>query len=145
MSTKVKFILTYLVGVVSGVIFAFVFAVIVNALFLVNKSDENNEDNAKSGVVLFDKPKVVIEADVIEIFQVLPDGSALARVGYTENGNNDNVGMEMMLHAKDTASYFDRQKIKIPKGKDLRQIGIYKYLEHGIKEKTVPVVAIFDK
>lgn len=73
MSTKAKFILTYLGGFVSGVLFAFVFAVIVNALFLVN---ESNDDNAKSDVELFNKPKVMIEAEVIEVFQVLPDGSA---------------------------------------------------------------------
>lgn len=53
--------------------------------------------------------------------------------------------MVVMLLAKDGVSYFDSQKIKIPKGKCMRQIGTYKYLEHGYKEKTVPVVEIFDK
>lgn len=96
-------------------------------------------------VVLFEKPQQTIEADLIEVFQVLPDGSALATVEYTSGGHNDNVGMVVMLLAKDGVSYFDSQNIKIPSGKCMRQIGTYKYMTRQEMEKTVPIVDIFDK
>ena len=132
MTTKVKFILTYLGGVVTGIIFVFVLGLIVNA--------SQGKESVQRDVVLFEKPQQTIEANEIEVFQVLPDGSALANVGYTYEGNNDNVGMVVMLLAKDGVSYFDSQKIKISSGKCMKQIGTYKYMTRQDIEKTVPVV-----
>lgn len=137
MSTKAKFILTYLGGVVTGIIFVFVLGVIVNA--------SQGKGSVQRDVVLFEKPQQTIGASEIEVFQVLPDGSALATVQYSDNGNNDNVGMVVMLLAKDGVSYFDSQSIKIPSGKCMKQIGTYKYMSRQEMEKTVPVVEIFDK
>lgn len=142
MSTKVKFILTYLGGVFTGVIFVLVLGVFVNAVILSQK--DNSDESDKGNVTLFDKPKVTIEADRIEVLQVLPDGSALATVQYSDKGNNDNLGMTVMLLAKEGVSYFDSQSIKISRGKCMKQIGTYKYKDFSI-EKTVPIVEIFDK
>lgn len=138
MSTKTKFILTYLGGIVTGVIFVFILGVIANA-------SSQGEDGVLRDVVLFEKPQQTIEADKIEVFQVLEDGSALASVKYSDDGNNDNLGMVVMFLAKDGASYFDSQVIKISKGKCMKQIGTYKYMSRQNMEKTVPVVEFFDK
>lgn len=137
MSTKAKFVLTYVGGVVTGIIFVFVLGVIVNA--------SQGKGSVQRDVVLFEKPQQTIEASEIEVFQVLPDGSALASVEYAYEGNNDNLGMVVMLLAKDGVSYFDSQSIKIPGGKCMKQIGTYKYMTRQEMEKTVPVVDIFDK
>ena len=137
MSTKAKFILTYIGGIVTGIIFVFILGMIVNA--------SQGKGSVQRDVVLFEKPQQTIGASGIEVFQVLPDGSALARVEYTYEGNNDNVGMVVMLLAKDGVSYFDSQSIKIPNGKCMKQIGTYKYMTRQEMEKTVPVVEIFDK
>ena len=131
MSTKVKFILTYFGGFVTGVIFIFALGMIINA--------SQGKDSVKRDVVLFENPQQAIGAEV------LPDGSALATVQYSDGGNNDNVGMVVMLLAKDSVSYFDSQNIKIPNGKCMKQIGTYKYMTRQNMEKTVPVVEIFDK
>lgn len=137
MSTKLKFILTFLGGFVVGIIFLFVLGIIINA--------SQRKGSVQRDVVLFEKPQQVIEADEIEVFQVLPDGSALAQVEYTYEGNKDNMGMVVMLLAKSEGSYFDSQSIKIPKGKCMKQIGTYKYMTRQDVEKTVPVVEIYDK
>ena len=41
--------------------------------------------------------------------------------------------------------YYDDQLIKIPKGKCMRQIGVYKYPTRMNMEKTVPIVKLMDK
>lgn len=137
MSTKLKFILTFFGGFVVGIIFLFALGIIINA--------SQGKGSVQRDVVLFEKPQQVIEADEIEVFQVLPDGSALAQVEYTYEGNNDNSGMVVMLLAKSEGAYFDSQSIKIPKGKCMKQIGTYKYMTRQDVEKTVPVVEIYDK
>lgn len=78
MSTKVKFILTYFGGFVTGVIFIFALGMIINA--------SQGKDSVKRDVVLFENPQQAIGADEIEVFQVLPDGSALATVQYSDGG-----------------------------------------------------------
>lgn len=137
MSTKVKYILTYLGGFVSSIIFLFVLGLVINA--------SQGNGSAQRDVVLFEKPQQTIEASVIEVFQVLPDGSALATVKYSDGGSNENLGMVVMLLAKDGLSYFDSQSIKIPSDKSMKQIGTYKYITRQDMEKTVPVVEIYDK
>ena len=137
MSTKLKYILTFLGGFVVGIIFLFVLGIIINA--------SQGKGSVQRDVMLFEKPQQVIEADEIEVFQVLPDGSALAQVEYTYEGNNDNSGIVVMLLAKSEGAYFDSQSIKIPKGKCMKQIGTYKYMTRQDVEKTVPVVEIYDK
>lgn len=134
MSTKAKFILTYVGGVVTGIILVVVFALIVN-------STQQGQANAiNRDVVLFEKPHQVVNARTLKVMQVLPDGSALATVDIME----DNGGMVVMFLAKDGASYFDDQKISVPSGKCLRQIGNFTY-ECKMGMKTVPVVEILNK
>ena len=85
MSTRTKFILTFVAGLVTGVILVFAFG------YYVAMSDRNNSsDNV---VQMFDTPKQEIKADEFKIFQVLQDGSALAsydeirsKEGYIEYG-----------------------------------------------------------
>ena len=41
--------------------------------------------------------------------------------------------------------YYDEQIIKVPKGKCMRQVGIYKYQAKSGIEKTVPIVMLMNK
>lgn len=86
MSTRTKFILTFVAGLVTGVILVFAFG------YYVAMSDRNNS-SSDNVVQMFDTPKQEIKADEFKIFQVLPDGSALAsydeiisKEGYIEYG-----------------------------------------------------------
>ena len=128
MSTKVKFILTFVGGVLTGCFLMFCYASYMNI---------THSDNT----VYFEKPQQVIEAKEIEIFQVFPDGSALAMI----NDMTGNYGTVLALPAEEGCSYYDDQKIKIPSNKCIKQIGTYRYTNSQNGEKTVPIVDLFDK
>ena len=134
MTTKTKFILTYVGGVVTGIVLVFAFA------FIVNSTQQGLANAISRDVVMFEKPQQVVAARNLRVIQVLPDGSALATVDIMEN----NGGMVVMFLAKEGVSYYDDQKIKVPSGKCLRQVGTYTY-ESKMGMKTVPVVEIMGK
>ena len=131
MSTRLKFILTFIGGIFTGFVLMFVFA------FCMASSRSNSSNN---GVVMFDKPSQVIDISGFEIMQVLEDGSALATsLDYRNNG------MVVMFLPKDGVSYYDDQKITVPYGKCFKQVGTYRYLTQQNFEKTVPIVEIMDR
>ena len=75
---------------------------------------------------MFDKPRNTIPGKTFKVFQVFSDGSALSS-------------------GDDSTSYYDDQKIEIPKGKVARQIGNYSYTTNMGVERTVPIVEIMDE
>lgn len=139
MSTRTKFILTFVAGLVTGVILVLAFG------YYVAMSDRNNS-SSDNVVQMFDTPKQEIKADEFKIFQVLPDGSALAsydeiisKEGYIE------YGTVVFFPASNEAAYYDSQIITLPKGKCFKQIGTYRYTTKDGMMKTVPAIDIFDK
>ena len=64
-------------------------------------------------IVMFDKPKKTINANVFVVMQVLPNGSALAIV----DGNFDNYGITVLFLAREGKSYYDDQRIRVPSNK----------------------------
>ena len=131
MSMKVKFILTYVAGIVTGIVL--IFAV---GLFMAKSvaTSTSNKD-----VVMFEKPRGVVPGKVFKVMQVLPDGSALATVGDFESGN---YGTTVLFLGDESTSYYDSQKITVPSGKVAKQIGTYSYMARSEMYKTVPVVEI---
>ena len=82
----------------------------------------------------------------LKVFQVLEDGSALAKVELDfENPDDDNYGLIVLFLSDEISTYYDDQIISVPDGKCLRQVGTYRYMTRQNMEKTVPVVEIFDK
>lgn len=71
MSTRIKFILTFVAGLVTGVALVIAFGYITFLSIRNNISPGN-------AVQMFDAPKQEIKAGEFKIFQVLSDGSALA-------------------------------------------------------------------
>ena len=88
---------------------------------------------------MFEKPKSKIKATDLTVFQVLPDGSALAKVE-----NFSSWGMVVLLLPETDNGYYDDQSITVPKGKSLMQIGVFKYESKEEVVKTVPIVKVYD-
>lgn len=127
MSTKVKFILTYVGGIVTGIILVFVFAFA--------KQKFGSDD-----VVWFEKPGHVIQSNEFRVIQVFRDGTALALS--TSLGS---TGVVVVFPASDNEEYYDSQEIEIEDDACVRQVGTYRYTTRDGIEKTVPIVEVFDK
>ena len=133
MESKTKFILTYVAGIVTGCVLLFVIGCIINA---------KNSSAEKEDIVMFDSPRNAVPGKSFKVVQVLPDGNALANV---DNVYDDNFGVVVLFLGDESTSYYDDQKIEIPKGKVAKQIGNYSYMSRMKIEKTVPVVKIMDE
>lgn len=133
MESKTKFILTYVAGIVTGCVLLFVIGCIINA---------KNSSAEKEDIVMFDSPRNAVPGKSFKVVQVLPDGNALASV---DNVYDDNFGVVVLFLGDENTSYYDDQKIEIPKGKVAKQIGNYSYMSRMKIEKTVPVVKIMDE
>ena len=131
MKLKTKFILTYVAGIVTGCIVFFVISCIIVA---------NN--SSKDDVVMFDKPRNTVPGKTFKVFQVFSDGSALSS---GDDYSVNNLGLDVLFLGDESTSYYDDQKIEIPKGKVARQIGNYSYTTNMGVEKTVPIVEIMDE
>lgn len=131
-----QIIISYVAGIVTGIICTCLFAFYVG-------SRDTELDN---GIELFDKPCQEIKAKEFNIMQVLPNGNALAQ--YNKLSLDDSTisyGTVVMFLSSKEGSFYDDQKIKLQKGKLFRQIGTYRYQTTQGIEKTVPIVGVFDK
>lgn len=131
-----RIIISYVVGIVTGIICTCLFA------FYVGSRDKKLDN----GIELFDKPRQEIKAKEFNIIQVLPNGNALAQ--YNKLSLDDSTisyGTVVMFLSSKEGSFYDDQKIKLQKGKLFRQIGTYRYQTTQGIEKTVPIVGVFDK
>lgn len=126
MTTKVKFIMTYVGGIITGCLLMFGYASYMN---------KTNSDQA----VYFEQPQQVINAQKLRVIQVLSDGSALAIIE-----DMGSYGTVLALTAVKGSSYYDDQKIEIPFNKCVKQIGTFRYTTNQNVEKTVPIVGLFD-
>ena len=139
MSTRTKFILTFVAGIITGVILVYAFSFCA-VMYIKN---EVSSDNA---VQMFDVPQQEVKADEFKVFQVLQDGSALASYeGIIRKEDYVDYGTVVLFPASDEVSYYDDQKIVLPPGKCFKQIGTYRYTAKDGTEKTVPAIDIFDK
>lgn len=133
MNNKTKFILTYVAGIVTGVVLTFMVGFLVTKLQARSSSDE---------IVMFDKPRGVVPGDMFEVMQVMPDGSALATGCSILSDNNGTI---VLFIGDESTSYYDNQKIYVPDGKVLKQVGTYSYMARNEMYKTVPIVKIMAK
>ena len=141
-----KKLLIYLGGVATGIVLTFVAAIIFNKTYGDGKTEpttetviENDEDN---GITMFKEPGDIINGKSFKVFQVLEQGAALV------NGPSDYdmyLGPVYLLINKDGKYYYDEEIVNVPKGKVVRQMGIFQYLAKNEMYKTVPIVMIMDK
>ena len=139
MSTRTKFILTYVAGIITGVVIVFA----ISFYTVMNFSEGETKNQA---VQLFDSPKQEIKATSFKVIQVLPDGSELATYdNIIPDKDAPEYGMVVMFQVSEENSYYDDQVISLPKGKCFKQVGTYRYTTQQDIVKTVPVIAIYDK
>ena len=132
MEIRKNTVLAFVGGIVIGFFLAVGLGMLWNKMY--GETAYNNED-----VVMFEKPKSKINAKDLRVFQVLPDGRALATVE-----SFSNMGMVVLLLPETDNAYYDDQSITVPRGKSLMQIGIFKYENKEEMVKTVPIVKVYD-
>lgn len=76
MKLRTKFILTYVAGIVTGIVSLFVVGLFME---ISQATSASNDD-----VVMFEKPRGIVPGKVFEVMRVLPNGSALATVNDIE-------------------------------------------------------------
>lgn len=78
----------------------------------------------------------------MEVFQVIANDAALVKCA---DKDGDLFGPVCLIVNSEGKYYYDDQKIKIPKDKVARQVGIYRYPTKNETLKTVPIIEIMDK
>ena len=100
-----------------------------------------------SGISLFSEPGEVMALKSFKLFQVLPNGTALAQSSEKASVRYDfEYGDPIVLFLpEDGVTYYDDLVIKVPSGKSVRQVGTYRYETKNEFVKTVPIVKVSDK
>ena len=122
-------------GVLTGRVLTFLFFLAVAAF----------QRHGGNGVTYFEKPGEKIEGKSFEVFQVqvLEPGAALVR---DQSDLSDlYLGPVYLITNDEGKYYYNGEVVKVPDGKVVRQVGIYKYPTKNDFEKTVPIIQILDK
>ena len=127
--------IVFVLGFVSGIVFLFL------VLLIIGKSSATDE-----GMTYFEKPGKCISTKEFEVIQVIGDGYALAReiVDRTSLINIPS-GLLVLVTNDNGELYYDDQVIEVPKGKCMRQIGVYEYQTKSENWKTVPIVQLMNE
>lgn len=115
----------FLLGFLAGIVFTFVVAIIVAKVY-------NASDN---GITMFEQPGKNVSEENFVVIQVIDGNYALAY---------DYDGLVALVMNDDGEYYYDNQTIYVPRGKCMRQVGLYKYQTKTEDWKTVPIVKIMD-
>jgi hypothetical protein len=129
--------LIFIGGFVAGIL-ATIFALYLYSI-------ANKPNDGLLGLTIFEEKGECITTNEIEVFQVLEPNVALARtLKYGKYGIRDySDEIVVLIIDYDSKTFYDEQKIKIPKDKCARQIGTYQYTtKQDNFGKTVPAVAI---
>ena len=129
MKTRTKTILIYLSGLFTGIVLSVAFVFITLWQTASSQYDK---------IVIFDKPQQELKEKVFDVFQVLPNGNALAN----SEPRIDSPSIVALFLANEKMPFYDAQRITVPSGKRIVQIGIYQYYTDKGIEKTVPVLEI---
>lgn len=129
MKTRTKTILIYLSGLFTGIVLSVAFVFITLWQTASSQYDK---------IVIFDKPQQELKEKVFDVFQVLPNGNALAN----SEPRIDSPSIVALFLANEKMPFYDAQRITVPSGKRIVQIGIYKYYTDKGIEKNVPVLEI---
>ena len=127
--------IVFVLGFVSGIVFLFL------VLLIIGKSSSND-----NGMTYFDKPGKCISKKDFKVFQVIGEGYALAEERLEFSSGITLPGNLLVLVTNDNGElYYDNQIIEVPKGKCMRQIGVYEYQTKSENWKTVPIVQVMNE
>lgn len=128
MNEKLKYILTYVGGVLTGVVLVF------GLLLALGMSQQGQAIVNDKNLVLYETPQGIVDGQYFRVIQVLPNGNALALT----NG----YGATVLLLCDESTSYYDDEKVRVPMGMQAVQIGTYRYTNRENFVKTVPVIGM---
>ena len=133
--------LVFILGVAVGAVLA------IGILYVLGNRSSFDADTQIDGISLFDEPGNTMPLKSFSVFQVLPNGAALANSSEKMNVEYDWQYGEPLVYImpEEGTAYYDDLVIKIPAGKIVRQVGTFRYATQGQFVKTVPIVKIFDK
>jgi len=124
----------FLLGFITGIAFTFVVSFII-------ASGSNSNGNR---MTFFEEPGECLSINNFEVMQVVGEGCALAHEvkwdSFLERYTSTDL-LVLIINDNDEY-YYDNQIIKVPLGKCMRQVGIYKYPTKMEIEKTVPIVKL---
>ncbi len=139
--------LLFVGGLLTGIILTILFLLVVS---IKNQSEpksvtsvETEEETQRTpdGVNLFDEPGEIMDVKSYRVFQVIFEDGALVK----EKSDYDSYyGKVCLLINSEGKYYYDDEIIKVPKGKVVRQVGIYQYPTNNNSIKTVPIIKIMD-
>ena len=128
--------LIFLLGFLAGIAFTIVVALIA----------AGGSSSSIEGATFFEEPGECLSTNQFEVMQVVGDNCALAfEQEYDNYFGYTNTFVLVLLTNDNGECYYDKQIVKVPKGKCMRQIGVYKYQTKSEIWKTVPIVKLMDK
>ena len=127
-----KNILIFVAGMVTMFILMVLFGLAVNS----------SSNSGYPGLTIFEEEGKCTGARQIKIMQTLEPNMALAHAKTQPNAIYDENEILVLLLGDENASYYDDQKINIPKGMCAKQVGTYQYESRELGMKTVPAVTI---
>ena len=127
--------IVFVLGFVSGIVFLFLVLLIIGKTYATN-----------DGMTYFEKPGKCISKKDFKVFQVIGEGYALAEERLEFSSGITLPGNLLVLVTNDNGElYYDDQVIEVPKGKCMRQIGVYEYQTKSENWKTVPIVQLMNE
>ncbi len=126
-----KNILIFISGMVTMFVLIILFGAIMNP----------SSNSGYPGLTLFEEEGKCMNAKQLQVMQVIEPNMALSHAKTRPNEIYDPNEILVLLIGGETTNYYDDQKINVPKGKCVKQIGTYKY-EAKMGMKTVPAVEI---
>ena len=133
-----KKFLIFIGGFVAGILATILVA------FVITVANKPYDDGLLGLTIFSEKGECITTDGEIEVFQVIEPNVALARtLKYGKYGIREySDEIVVLLIDYDGKTFYDEQKIKIPKNKCARQIGTYQYPTKNDFVKTVPAVVI---
>ncbi len=124
--------IVFLLGAVVGV------AATLLTIFVISKSSD--------GKVLFDEAGECLSTNRFEVSQVVDDSCALAyELVYDADFGYMTSKLQVLVVNDDDECYYDKQVIKVPKGKGMYQVGVYRFQNKSGEWRAVPIVKLMDR
>ena len=127
-----KNIFIFVAGMITMFVLMVLFGIAVNS----------SSNSGYPGLTIFEEEGKCTGAKQIQIMQTLEPNMALAHAKTQPNAIYDPNEILVLLLGDEKASYYDDQKINVPKGMCAKQVGTYQYQSRELGMKTVPAVTI---
>lgn len=121
-------------GFLAGVVVTFL------VLFLISLRLTQENGQGLPGATFFNQPGQVINEKSFKVIQVIQDNAALVEGKGDARSRDMYIGAIYLMYNNVGHYYYDEEIIKVPAGKQTRQLGIYKYESRMGIGKTVPII-----